>query len=194
MIVKGVCEIIKAACLTLYVTVVTCSKLSRPANGEVFWESTEFNSIASYSCDEGYVLNGASERVCLANGFWSDRQPLCSEYSPQKHTPSAPDRLSPSPSTGNNLPPLTLSMDYPPHTTLTTTPLTSDTPTSAHPQQNNNTNIYIVWGMIILMLVLIVVVVLLIIVVYHKRRKMSALAASTANSVENPLYSGGHIH
>ena len=159
---------------------VTCSKLSRPANGEVFWESTEFNSIASYSCDEGYVLNGASERVCLANGFWSDRQPLCSEYSPQKHTPSAPDRLSPSPS--------------PPHTTLTTTLLTSDTPTSTHPQQNNNTNIYIVWGMIILMLVLIVVVVLLIIVVYHKRRKMSALAASTANSVENPLYSGGHIH
>ena len=34
-------------------------------------------SIIRYSCNEAYTLYGPEERVCQANGMWSDVSPSC---------------------------------------------------------------------------------------------------------------------
>ena len=34
-------------------------------------------STATYSCSEGYNLNGVVERVCQSDGGWSDTAPVC---------------------------------------------------------------------------------------------------------------------
>ena len=34
-------------------------------------------STATYSCNEGYNLNGVEERVCQSDGEWSDIAPVC---------------------------------------------------------------------------------------------------------------------
>ena len=39
--------------------------------------SDTVGSIAEHFCDEGYELEGASQRECLANGSWSDSLPTC---------------------------------------------------------------------------------------------------------------------
>ena len=38
---------------------------------------TTFGSIATYSCDEGFGIQGSSERVCEATGRWNRSQPSC---------------------------------------------------------------------------------------------------------------------
>ena len=60
--------------------------------------------------------------------------------------------------------------------------------------RSHHTNVFIICGgVIVLMINLIIVVAVLIAVVYIRRRKMNTLAAAAANSVENPLYSGGQL-
>ena len=61
-------------CLPL---VVTCETLPDIANGEVSLSGTQFGSVATYSCVQGYRVEGAMERTCLATGLWSDSPPLC---------------------------------------------------------------------------------------------------------------------
>ncbi|KAK2815946.1 hypothetical protein Q5P01_026413 [Channa striata] len=36
-----------------------------------------FKSVLNFTCDDGYVLQGANESRCLHNGTWSDPPPLC---------------------------------------------------------------------------------------------------------------------
>ena len=48
-----------------------------PDNGQVELSDTVFGSIATYSCDAGYNLNGSMLRVCMASGQWSEEDPLC---------------------------------------------------------------------------------------------------------------------
>ena len=36
-----------------------------------------FNSTATYSCDNGYSLDGDSIRTCLVTGGWSGTAPTC---------------------------------------------------------------------------------------------------------------------
>jgi len=38
---------------------------------------SRLGSIVRYSCDEGYTLYGPVERVCQANGTWTDTTPIC---------------------------------------------------------------------------------------------------------------------
>lgn len=59
-----------------------CSVLPNPPNGQVTQNSTSVGSIARYSCDKGFELNGAEERECLGDGNWSEREPSCDS----KHT------------------------------------------------------------------------------------------------------------
>ena len=154
---------------------VTCSKLPHPENGNVSWNSTDFNSIASYSCNEGFVLNGIPQRVCQASGYWSDRPPQCSRIPrPSSTPPSSEDMgLHPQPYDISSI-------------------VSMSNATRSH--HTNNTNIFIICGgVIVLMINLIIVVAVLIAVVYIRRRKINALAAAAANSVENPLYSGGQL-
>lgn len=163
---------------------MSCSRLPRPENGNVWWNSTIFNSIASYSCNVGFVLNGVSQRVCQASGYWSNRPPLCSRIPvPSSTPPGSPDvGLHPQPSPAYTAiePPL-------PHDSSSIVSMTNAT----RSHHTNNTNIFIICGGVIVVMVnLIIVVAVLIVVVYVRRRKMNALAAAAANSVENPLYSG----
>ena len=59
------------------VTVVDCGSLPRPANGAVSLTNTTYNSVATYSCNDGYNLMGDATRTCLASGSWSGTAPTC---------------------------------------------------------------------------------------------------------------------
>ena len=63
----------------LYVsnTAIDCGVLISPVNGIVQFQSTVLFSIARYTCDHGYELNGEKERQCMANGQWSAESPTC---------------------------------------------------------------------------------------------------------------------
>ncbi len=56
---------------------VDCGSLTVP-NGQVSTSSgTTFMNTATYTCDDGYSLNGASDRTCQANGNWDPTVPTC---------------------------------------------------------------------------------------------------------------------
>ena len=62
----------------LYWVVVDCGRLFDPEHGDVDISSgTVFNSIAMYSCDTGYMLDGVSTRVCVSEGIWIPEAPRC---------------------------------------------------------------------------------------------------------------------
>ena len=42
---------------------------------------TLLNAVASYTCDDGYILEGAEERTCQSNGKWSRNEPACNRES-----------------------------------------------------------------------------------------------------------------
>ena len=46
-------------------------------NGNVIVTDTIFDSVATYSCNSGYALNGDATRRCLGNGTWSGTIPSC---------------------------------------------------------------------------------------------------------------------
>lgn len=163
---------------------VTCSRLPPPQNGSVGWNSTDFNSIASYSCNVGFVLNGLSERVCQASGYWSDRPPLCSKL------PDSFTHPRPSPTLTPMIIPYSNSTIY---LTINSIPTMSSAPRAHDTRPKFNIYVPIACGVIVLMVAFIVVIVVLILLVFVRRRKMNALAAAAANSVENPLYSGGQL-
>ena len=39
--------------------------------------STTFGSVVNHTCNPGFRLDGAFERVCLSNGNWSPPLPTC---------------------------------------------------------------------------------------------------------------------
>ena len=58
--------------------VISCPDLSNPDNGVVqFSSGTVFQSVAEYSCDDGYQIIGTSSLTCQANAQWSDSPPHC---------------------------------------------------------------------------------------------------------------------
>jgi hypothetical protein len=57
---------------------VDCGAPPIPANGRVSTSSgTQFNDSASYSCNDGYKIEGSPSRTCQANGSWSGSAPTC---------------------------------------------------------------------------------------------------------------------
>ena len=54
-----------------------CSELANPTNGAVSVTSVTQGSIATYSCNSGYYLNGSFNRICQANGTWGGSDPTC---------------------------------------------------------------------------------------------------------------------
>lgn len=75
--------IINKKMLSLFIiTVVTCESLFIPSGTvgglTVLFSDVIYNSTATYLCNEiGYELIGSSERICEANGNWSNTQPSC---------------------------------------------------------------------------------------------------------------------
>ncbi|KAM7319810.1 hypothetical protein ACRRTK_021493 [Alexandromys fortis] len=55
---------------------VDCGSPPVPNNGQVKGEFT-FQKEVTYSCSEGFILEGARSRVCLTNGSWSGSIPSC---------------------------------------------------------------------------------------------------------------------
>ena len=58
-----------------------CPELQPPVNGKLDLPSRTFGSLATYSCDAGFVLFGNSVRGCLAGGIWSGEDPVCGRES-----------------------------------------------------------------------------------------------------------------
>ena len=57
--------------------VLDCGDLMNPANGEVDLNGTTPDSVATYSCDMGFRLNGTSTRTCQMSAQWSGSAPTC---------------------------------------------------------------------------------------------------------------------
>ncbi|XP_066300510.1 P-selectin-like [Branchiostoma lanceolatum] len=57
--------------------IVQCPTLTSPTNGGV-GGSNSYGSVATFTCDSGYNLVGASTRTCQADGTWSGSSPTCS--------------------------------------------------------------------------------------------------------------------
>ncbi|KAM4876293.1 sushi, von Willebrand factor type A, EGF and pentraxin domain-containing protein 1 [Thomomys bottae] len=56
---------------------VDCGTPPVSANGQVKGEEYTFGKGIEYICNEGFLLEGARSRVCLANGSWSEATPKC---------------------------------------------------------------------------------------------------------------------
>ena len=54
-----------------------CCSLPNPVNGQVEFNDARVGSVANYSCNVGYTLNGTSTRTCEADGEWSGDPPTC---------------------------------------------------------------------------------------------------------------------
>lgn len=55
-----------------------CGGLPNPINGFASTPTgTSERSLATYSCDLGYVLIGATIRVCGGDGIWVPSAPTC---------------------------------------------------------------------------------------------------------------------
>ena len=60
-----------------YTVAVDCGNLANPTNGEVDLTGTIVDSTATYSCDDGFTLQGQSTRTCQDDGQWSGSAPTC---------------------------------------------------------------------------------------------------------------------
>ena len=55
-----------------------CGNLDEPTDGAVTMSNMNvYNSVATYSCNTGYMLIGATQRTCQADGSWSGSGPTC---------------------------------------------------------------------------------------------------------------------
>ena len=59
-----------------------CEGLPDPTNGFITLTGMIENSVATYNCDEGYILEGDMTRTCQRNaatipGVWSGSEPTC---------------------------------------------------------------------------------------------------------------------
>ena len=59
------------------VPIVTCSDLPSLTNGDIDYggagstNSRQVDTMATYTCDTGYTLNGVTTRTCGSDGVWS---------------------------------------------------------------------------------------------------------------------------
>lgn len=56
---------------------VSCGLPPSVENGQVTGKEYTFQRSAEYSCNDGFLLDGDRKRVCLADGSWSGRTPVC---------------------------------------------------------------------------------------------------------------------
>lgn len=66
-------------CLSLFFCLTDCGSLPDPVHGKVYVPVTTYNSYALYLCQEGYHIEGAQNRRCMATGKWSDENPICEQ-------------------------------------------------------------------------------------------------------------------
>lgn len=78
------CNFLAVKCICVYLCVLTasaavrCVELSDPSNGVVTLTGTVPNSLAIYSCNDGFNLVGRAVRTCMTSGGqWSGEAPTC---------------------------------------------------------------------------------------------------------------------
>ncbi|XP_070689494.1 sushi domain-containing protein 2 [Pempheris klunzingeri] len=57
--------------------VVSCGRLPTPRNGKKNGTHYLDGNTLSFTCNDGYVLFGSTERTCLDDGTWTGEQPYC---------------------------------------------------------------------------------------------------------------------
>ena len=63
--------------VNLFDCISVCLKLTGFGNGNIqLTDENFYDSVATFSCNEGYLLNGANSRLCEAGG-WSGATPFC---------------------------------------------------------------------------------------------------------------------
>lgn len=56
---------------------IRCGNPGSVANGNVIYSDDTVGSIVRVECNDGFLLNGDPERVCLSDGRWSGGLPTC---------------------------------------------------------------------------------------------------------------------
>ncbi|XP_003387839.1 PREDICTED: sushi, von Willebrand factor type A, EGF and pentraxin domain-containing protein 1-like isoform X2 [Amphimedon queenslandica] len=56
---------------------ISCGNLRDPPNGQVELTGVRVDDKAVYSCNRGFVLQGATTRTCQFNGAWNGQEPIC---------------------------------------------------------------------------------------------------------------------
>lgn len=58
-------------------TAVNCGTIPLTNGTTSYTNGQAYNSVASFSCNSGYVLSSSATRTCQANNTWSGSQPTC---------------------------------------------------------------------------------------------------------------------
>lgn len=77
-------------------TAKDCGALAVPLNGSITIRETTFPNEASFSCDEGFLLNGSTVRRCQADGSWSGIATSCEGKIAFQNTPRSYNQSKPS--------------------------------------------------------------------------------------------------
>ncbi|XP_052279424.1 CUB and sushi domain-containing protein 3-like isoform X1 [Dreissena polymorpha] len=56
---------------------IDCGHPPSIKNGTVYASKTTFASVARFTCEEGYKVNGSNVSVCLSNGVWTNTDQEC---------------------------------------------------------------------------------------------------------------------
>ncbi len=62
---------------------ITCSDVSALENGDIAYNTEDtdvrpINTVATYRCNDGYILSGDTTRTCKSSGMWSGSEaPIC---------------------------------------------------------------------------------------------------------------------
>ncbi|KAI8500845.1 hypothetical protein Bbelb_216630 [Branchiostoma belcheri] len=79
---------------TCTVSVGQCSTLTAPANGAISTTATSYNTVVTFTCNPGYVRNGATSTTCQ-EGTWSNPVPTCTPVLCSARAASANGAVSP---------------------------------------------------------------------------------------------------
>ena len=73
------CSYEESNCNYVLPAAVSCGPApNAPSNGQQSGSGTTFGSTVTFTCNQGYNLQGDSRRTCMADGQWNGSAPTCS--------------------------------------------------------------------------------------------------------------------
>ena len=70
----------------MFLIVVVCGQLGLGDGTIELTDGNREGSVATHTCNGGFLLNGDQERTCLSSGVWSGSAVLCSLRKSDCHT------------------------------------------------------------------------------------------------------------